>query len=548
MSARVERNVRMGAAASLFQGAWGRLALAVFAAILAGICSAGLITVIGEGIAGISTGEELVWMFFGLCLSTLVFRSGATIGLIRIAQSASFRLRMELSSKLLATPLPKLQQIGKAELHGILTSDIMTVTQALHVLPLVLSDLVLVLVCLAYLAWLSYELFVGLALSLAVGLICYLLAQRIPARHARALRQQMDVVYRNCRNLIEGSKELQLNARRRAYFIGELTQPAAQQFRQLFVKAMTGFTLVNNFGTMLFFVIVGTMLFVRPALQAPQEAALGQYALTLLYLIGPIGSMMSAVPALRQGGISLRKIEQLEGRLIPSGAADAPPQLFGDGKAWRLSLRQVSHEYADADGGTFRLGPVDMDVEQGEIVFIVGGNGSGKTTLAMLLLGLYEPLKGTITLNGIEVGSANREAYRQHFSAVFSDFHLFEDLLDGDSVELANSANAYLAKLAVGHKVRVEDGRFSTINLSSGQRKRLALVSSYLEDRPIYLFDEWAADQDPEFKRVFYTELLPELKRRGKIVLVITHDDAYFDCADRVLKLADGRLLATTAS
>jgi putative ATP-binding cassette transporter len=207
----------------------------------------------------------------------------------------------------------------------------------------------------------------------------------------------------------------------------------------------------------------------------------------------------------------------------------------------QLVLRDVEHVFDDiSDDSRFTLGPIDLSVDEGEVLFIVGGNGSGKTTLAMLLLGLYEPSRGSIELNGVRVDRSNLDAYRRHFSAVFADFYLFEHLLGSDQPHVVVQATHYLDQLGMAHKVRIEDGRFSTIDLSTGQRKRLALVSAYVEDRPIYLFDEWAADQDPAFKRVFYTELLPELKQRGKTVIVITHDDAYFSCADRVVKLRDG--------
>jgi putative ATP-binding cassette transporter len=209
----------------------------------------------------------------------------------------------------------------------------------------------------------------------------------------------------------------------------------------------------------------------------------------------------------------------------------------------RLELRGIVHHYpGSTDDSRFTLGPVDLTVRQGEILFIVGGNGSGKTTLGLVMLGLYEPESGTIALNGVAVDEANRIQYRQYFSAVLSDFHVFEQLLGDDRQALSERATYYIDVLAMSHKVKIIDGKFSTIDLSSGQRKRLALVWSYLEDRPIYLFDEWAADQDPAFKRVFYTELLPELKARGKTVLIITHDDAYFSFADRIVRLEDGRL------
>jgi putative ATP-binding cassette transporter len=155
-----------------------------------------------------------------------------------------------------------------------------------------------------------------------------------------------------------------------------------------------------------------------------------------------------------------------------------------------------------------------------------------------------------MVLNGVEVDDDNREQYRQHFAAVFADFHLFEHLLgdDGPGAEQRTAeATRYVKALGLGHKVSIIDDRFSTVDLSTGQRKRLALVSAYLDDKPFYLFDEWAADQDPTFKRVFYMELLPELKARGKTVIVITHDDAYFQQADRVLKVENGRLTQVEA-
>jgi len=175
-------------------------------------------------------------------------------------------------------------------------------------------------------------------------------------------------------------------------------------------------------------------------------------------------------------------------------------------------------------------------------VFIVGGNGSGKSTLAKLITGLYLPEAGEIYLNGQLIGANNREWYRQHFAVVFSDFYLFDRLLGLDRQDLDQQAQQYLRQLQLDHKVTIRDGQLSTTALSQGQRKRLALLTAYLEDRPIYLFDEWASDQDPVFKEMFYTQFLPQLRSQGKTVLVISHDDHYFDQADRIIKLDYGQI------
>jgi len=204
----------------------------------------------------------------------------------------------------------------------------------------------------------------------------------------------------------------------------------------------------------------------------------------------------------------------------------------------------ATHSYhQEKDDSNFVLGPIDLAFEPGEIVFIVGGNGSGKSTLAKLVTGLYPPETGELRLDGKPITDQNRDDYRQNFSAVFSDFYVFESLLGLHAEDLDAQARDYLEQLHLDHKVKVNNGSLSTTALSHGQRKRLALLTAYLEDRPICVFDEWASDQDPQFKKVFYTDLLPELKARGKTALIITHDEKYFPLADRIVKLDYGKLV-----
>ncbi|GAA6617715.1 ATP-binding cassette domain-containing protein [Scytonema sp. NUACC26] len=210
----------------------------------------------------------------------------------------------------------------------------------------------------------------------------------------------------------------------------------------------------------------------------------------------------------------------------------------------QLKLEGISHAYwGEQEENHFTLGSIDLTFSPQELVFLVGGNGSGKSTFAKLITGLYVPETGKIFVDGKLVEERNRDWYRQHFSAVFSDFYLFDKLLGLDYTKLDNQIQDYLVKLHLDSKVKVKEGKFSTTALSQGQRKRLALLTAYLEDRPFYVFDEWASDQDPVFKEIFYTQLLPELKSKGKTVLAISHDDRYFHLADRVLKLDYGKLI-----
>lgn len=148
--------------------------------------------------------------------------------------------------------------------------------------------------------------------------------------------------------------------------------------------------------------------------------------------------------------------------------------------------------------------------------------------------------------DGSPVLTETRDDYRQLFTTIFSDYYLFEDLIRGEG-PVPDVAERYLQRLEVAHKVSVENGVFTTTDLSTGQRKRLALMNAWLEERPVLVFDEWAADQDPAFRHIFYTELLPDLKRLGKTIIVISHDDRYFGIADHLVRLRDGKIVASEA-
>lgn len=518
--------------------------LACALAIVSGLSGAALIKVISDGIAGGAVPNvQFALTFFALCITLVATRSGSQIAILFITQNAVMDMRVALSKKLIGNPYKKLQQLGKPGLQVILTEDIDTFTSALQTAPRVLTEGIVIISSFAYLAWLSLPLFGMLSVTLVVCLVAFNLAQRYPFSQMRLIRAKMDSLYKNIRDLIEGSRELQLNKARGHMFVDQVIAKDARDFRDIFIRGFSSYTLIGNVGDMLFFFVIGVLLFIVPMWLPQSPATLTSVTLVLLFLIGPISTMINSVPSLGRAGISLRRIQQLDHELSADTAAPAGPNPFAQPGPVLLELEGVSHHYpGKTDDSQFLLGPIDMQVNRGEVLFIVGGNGSGKTTLAMMLLGLYSPETGALRMNGHPVNEGNVEHYRQHFGAVFADFHLFEHLLGDDPAVVAQRASHYMEKLNMEHKVKVVDGKFSTIDLSSGQKKRLALINAYLEDKPVYLFDEWAADQDPAFKRVFYAELLPELKARGKTVIVISHDDAYFHCADRIVKLEDGHV------
>jgi len=519
--------------------------LSIITGVLSGSSGTALIAIITEAIRNPGAhGLKFVWIFFGLLSAYLATKTCSEIVLLLSCQNTIVRLRVELSHKILATPIQKLQKIGKHGLLATLTKDIDTLAQAFQLVPLVFGNIAIIIGCLCYLAWLSWEVVVIYSACLLLGIIVFHFAEQAPIKWLIEMRKQLDTLYQNFKGLTEGTKELQLNAQRGVRFVERVIAPNALHLRHLFVRSFISYTIVSNTGITIFYFIIGIIVFSVPIWMPQSAIIVGTMTIVLLYLINPVIGLVAAIPALRQAGISLENIKRLGGNLDGCESKNNMIiQFVNPNCPLRLELHDVRHQYPGVtDDRSFTLGPINLVINQGEVIFIVGGNGSGKTTLAMLLLGFYPPETGEILLNGVKVIDENRTAYQQLFSAVFSDFYLFEQLLDADEVQLSERAAHYIDRFGLSHKVKVENSRFTTVDLSSGQRKRLALVSAYLEDRPVYLLDEWAADQDPAFKRVFYTELLPELKARGKTVLVITHDEPYFNCADRIVRIQDGQL------
>ncbi|HEX2222694.1 MAG TPA: cyclic peptide export ABC transporter, partial [Thermoanaerobaculia bacterium] len=295
------------------------------------------------------------------------------------------------------------------------------------------------------------------------------------------------------------------------------------------------------FSQLVFFLLLATMVFIVPRFSTAYTSVVVKTTTAILFLIGPIGSLVGSMPTLAEANAAAERIYSLEERLDRSGTPPPPdpPQWAGFRE---IRLEGVTFHYADEEGATtFAIGPIDFDVRAGEIVFISGGNGAGKSTLLKLLTALYRPDQGAVRVDGRLLTDDQRDSYYSLFAVIFSDFHLFRRLYGIRAVS-PGQIEELLALMDLDGKVHAADGEWDTLELSSGQRKRLALLVSFLEDRPIFVFDEWAADQDPAFRKKFYEELLPLLKERGKTVIAVTHDDRYFEAADRRFAMSEGRL------
>ena len=398
--------------------------------------------------------------------------------------------------------------------------------------------------CVAYLGWLSPVVLAALALLAIPTIGGYWLIHRRARSLTHKAQQARDTLFHHFKAVTEGVKELKLNARRRQAFFAQLLQPAADAVNRMRNAAHDRHQLAHTWSQSLYFVFILVVFLLADWQGLPLQALTG-YALIILYLKSSLLVALGALPLWAEANVALQRIESLGFSLMPAFPS-TPTVASAAQSPVRIELREVTYHYrGEEKANGFTLGPLNLNLESGELVFIVGGNGGGKTTLLKLLTGLYTPASGEIYWNDALVTDDLREAYQQNFSAVFAEPFVFGQLLGLEQTApagLDEQARKYLEQLQLSGRVNVNDGRFSTTELSHGQRKRLALLTAYLENRPVYIFDEWAASQDPEFREIFYRQLLPELKARGKLVIAITHDDQYFSVADRLIKLDLGRI------
>lgn len=525
----------------LLRSSWKLLAIAIITGFLSGGSTAALVALISKALIA-SDRLAIAWGFLGLAIVALVTSIISQLALIRLSQNAVFELRLRLSHQILASALNHLEMLGNPRLLATLTEDVQSVANAVFIMPFFCVDIAVVASCLLYITWLSWQVLLmvfGFSI-VAIGSCQWLLKEG--SRLLTLAREDQDLLFKHLQTITQGIKELKLHYQRREDFLAEDLQLAATRFRSHSIGGQTFFAMMGSWGRLMFFFAIGFVLFALPHLINLDAQMLSGYILTFTYLMLPMDHIIHNLPLISKASVALQKIESLGLSLESRSeiAVASPPAT----SSWqRLELKEVTHQYSqEHQDSNFILGPLNLTFYPQELVFIVGGNGSGKSTLAKLITGLYSPETGAIYLDGNLINQQNQEWYRQHFSVVFSDFYLFERLLGFNTDELDIQAQDYLTQLQLDHKVNIHQGKLSTTHLSQGQRKRLGLLTAYLEDRPIYLFDEWAADQDPLFKEIFYTQILRQLKHRGKLVLVISHDDRYFHLADRIIKLDYGQV------
>lgn len=467
----------------------------------------------------------------------IVFFLSSTIvelGLSVFGQNFIFKMQKRVVKQILDTPLLKVAKVGKARILASLGSDVRNVSFGLLRLPDFLQSSILILCTSVYLCYLSPQIFTLCAIWIIVVFTINNFLMMKVYSYFRKARENDDALQNNYQNILDGHKELLINRyRAKLYYEDEFENNARSKKKNNTLGNLFN-NLSSNFTNVALLALVGVEFYLALEFKWASVAEATTIALSILFLRTPLVSMIGSFPTLLLAKIALDKIAKLE--------LDDYKEYFEKTnfiKDWRqISFKNTSFSYDD----NFHLNPVNLELKKGELIFLIGKNGSGKSTFCMLLTGLFKPSEGEIFVDDMKIDDDNLDIYRSLVSAVFSDFHLFTKTLAKEKFADEEKIASWLEFLELKGKTRVEDHELVLTKLSTGQKKRLAMLIALLEERDILVLDEWAADQDPVFRRFFYKKLLPLLKEQGKTIFAITHDDAYFDSADRIFLAEEGNI------
>lgn len=523
-----------------------RFLIAGVASAISGISLTGVIYFINLGIkTRMEDPNGLIWKFLGTLLVYVITSIIGAYLITYLSQGVIQNMRLTLSNKILKASFYKLEFQTK-RLFTILTDDINTISSTINKLPTIVTGLATVIGCFGYMLFISWKLFGLFMIVFILTFILYRLPLNSYGVRMRKARDHQNILFGYFEGLIYGLKELSINKKFRNLYTKEIIEPLTEQQKNHQVIGKTTVEVFSRWGEMILLLGIGAILIIIKETGFTDYEVMVQFLTVTLFTISPLSKITGVLPDLQRINVSLEQIQSAGLDLEKEKISPAKEEgiAFQQNEQPIISLNNVTYSYYHTDEEKFfKLGPITLDIKKGDITFLIGGNGSGKSTLAKILCGLYPPESGEIKCFGKPVTTENAENYRDQFNVIFADFYLFEHIIHIDQQVIDEKAQEYLELLELDKKVKIENKTLTTTSLSTGQRKRLALLVSFLEDKPIYLFDEWAAGLDPHYKRIFYKKLIPDLKKQGKTVFVITHDETYFDCADTVIMLKDGQLL-----
>jgi putative ATP-binding cassette transporter len=513
--------------------------------ILPGIVMAVVIALVTT-VSNNSSSKELHLIeigFFTLgCVVVLFTMNRALNAITELVAGFLDRKRVAIADDVRCLSLSSFERIGATRINEAVGRDLQTIEETAPAVVALIFFVMQLVASALYIGYLSVMAFAVTIVFLGAATYFYRRSYADAEALWRAATAAESAFRTSLDHLLAGFREVKLNARRSDDLYQNFVAARSATVESLRVDSGRGFNRGQTTSDIFFYALMGVMVFAIPHYLSDASVP-SKITLVIVFSSGAITAIVRTLPMVSRANLAVESLESLENDLAREGRA-RPSSIAQHNVTLQKSIRteDLSYTYFDPTGAAaFRVGPCDFELKRGEIIFIVGGNGSGKSSFIKLLTSLYERSDGTIKWDDVDVTPANLEAYRGLFTVIFSDFHLFDRLYGIDGAD-PEKMREFLGAMRLKDKVSFENGRFSTTDLSTGQRKRLAMVVARLEGRPICIFDEWAADQDPEFRKYYYETLLPELRAEGRTIIAITHDDRYFDLADKVVWMSDGRI------
>lgn len=472
----------------------------------------------------------------------LIGRRQVQFHLINISLGLVYDLRIRLTEKIFKTPFQNFERIDKGRVYSTMDQDIGVIGNAAGMFTGLFISSIAIGGTFIYLATLEIKTTLILfAVILILTLIYYYVSKKTDTYYEEA-RDERGRFMGLLDGLIHGFKEIDLHEKCKENYKTDIETSAAR-LREKVTFADLNFLNAQLLGESMLLLLLGIIVFGLPIFKNDLNFyMIASFVIVLLYILSPLQNLLNSGPELMRFKVSWKRISGFIDDIPEAGPVVKKSDLMVN-EVFSFKAEELYFSYPKSNGTqeNFQIGPISLEAKKGEIIFITGSNGSGKSTLAKLLIGLYKPQKGSILINQIE---QENEFLGEYFSAVFNPPYIFRKLYGIDSLQFENDKIYDLLNvLGLEGKVSVSGNEYSTIDLSSGQRKRLALLQCYLEDSPLLLFDEWASDQDPTYRSYFYKTLLPQMKSKGKIIIAITHDDNYFHVADQVLEMREGELV-----
>ena len=530
---------------------WSQSPFLLFVSVTASIATATLMLLLLAILSSYLTSTAAVklnwWQFLLAILLTVGMQVLASFSISKLAQTSVHQLRRRMVTVIASARTAQVESVGRARMHAALVEDALRIADALPGIVALIRDITFIVLCLGYLAWLSWLLTASMIGVIVLAAVVHQPLQRFGMHRMTRLRATYQRLFAMFGNLVDSIKQLKLSARQWDD-VSNAIRGAETEIGRLNSTVLLSFAIANAFAVLVFLLLIEMMIFGHVGKLVDRYVAI-TYTLTMIFLLGPLQGISASTEAMAKARIAVERIDDLNAALhnqhelpIKASVMSGENTVADATRAWsRLDLRAITHVYASVGRETFTLGPIDLELRPGQLLYVVGGNGTGKTTLAKLLAGLYTPQSGEIRLDGVPVTDANRAWYRAHIGAVFSDFCLYDSLADSDAERFVEGAMDLVRELRLDHVLDPHRGIFGQVaTFSSGERRRVALLLACLDDKPIYVFDEFAADQDPECRALFYERILPDLSAAGKLVIVITHDVKYLSSADLVLTLERG--------